>query len=109
MDVTLGEAAQIVTSLCVGVGVITTVAVSQNYLNEKIDELARKQDKHNGLIERMAIVEQSTKSAHHRIDEASSVGSRLVEAVAELRQFMEDCNESKTNARACHKARSRKN
>ena len=56
MDVTLGEAAQIVTSLCVGVGVITTVAVSQKYLNEKIDELARKQDKHNGLIERMAIV-----------------------------------------------------
>lgn len=25
--------------------------------------------KHNGLIERMVVVEQSTKSAHHRIDE----------------------------------------
>ena len=30
--------------------------------------LSNRVDKHNNLIERMAIVEQSTKSAHHRID-----------------------------------------
>lgn len=35
----------------------------------RINQLEVKQDKHNNLIERMAIVEQSTKSAHHRIDE----------------------------------------
>lgn len=33
------------------------------------DRLEGKQDKHNGLIERMVKVEESTKSAHHRIDE----------------------------------------
>jgi hypothetical protein len=38
-------------------------------INLKIDNLEKKQDKHNCLIERMAIVEQSTKSAHHRLDE----------------------------------------
>lgn len=36
--------------------------------NKSIKRLEEKQDKHNNLIERMTIVEQSTKSAHHRID-----------------------------------------
>lgn len=35
----------------------------------KLNILEKKQDIHNGLIERMVVVEQSTKSAHHRIDE----------------------------------------
>lgn len=35
----------------------------------KIGNLEKKQDKHNNLVERMVVVEQSTKSAHHRIDE----------------------------------------
>ena len=38
-------------------------------IGKQIDRLEAKQDKHNGLIERMVIVEQSTKSAHHRLDE----------------------------------------
>ena len=39
--------------------------------HDKIDALERKQDKHNNLIERMALVEASTKSAHKRGDELS--------------------------------------
>lgn len=39
------------------------------YIEEHIKRLEEKQDKHNSLIERMVIVEQSVKSAHHRIDE----------------------------------------
>lgn len=35
----------------------------------RLKYIEQKQDKHNGLIERMTIVEQSNKSAHHRIDE----------------------------------------
>jgi cell division protein FtsL len=35
----------------------------------RVNELEKKQDKHNGLIERMVCVEQSTRSAHKRIDE----------------------------------------
>ncbi|QHI71469.1 hypothetical protein [Aminipila terrae] len=35
----------------------------------KLNNLEKKQDKHNGLIERMVVVEQSVKSAHRRIDE----------------------------------------
>lgn len=42
---------------------------NQYHTEEHIKRLEEKQDKHNNLIERMAIVEQSAKSAHHRIDE----------------------------------------
>lgn len=38
-------------------------------IEKQISRLEAKQDKHNNLIERMAVVEQSCKSAHHRIDE----------------------------------------
>lgn len=42
--------------------------IKQNF-KDHFATLERKQDKHNNLIERMVIVEQSTKSAHHRIDD----------------------------------------
>lgn len=39
----------------------------------RLSYLEKKMDKHNNLIERMSCVEQSTKSAHHRIDELKEV------------------------------------
>ena len=36
----------------------------------RIKQLEEKVDKHNTLVERMVIVEQSTKSAHKRLDNA---------------------------------------
>ncbi len=44
------------------------LAMSIKFIEQQIRRLESKQDKHNSLIERMAVVEQSTKSAHHRID-----------------------------------------
>lgn len=35
----------------------------------RLNYLEQKMDKHNNLQERMAVVEQSTKSAHHRIND----------------------------------------
>ena len=40
----------------------------KDHIVYRLQKLEEKQDKHNQLIERMAIVEQSVKSAHHRID-----------------------------------------
>ena len=40
----------------------------KEHITYRLDELEKKQDKHNNLIERMTVVEQSAKSAHHRID-----------------------------------------
>ena len=56
-------------------GILITVIVQALYLaykigmlEEKLNMLEKKQDKHNNLIERMVRVEDSAKSAHHRID-----------------------------------------
>ena len=38
-------------------------------MTDRISELSSRVEKHNSLVERMVIVEQSTKSAHHRIDD----------------------------------------
>lgn len=38
-------------------------------VDTQIDKLSTRVDKHNNVIERMAVAENSIKSAHHRIDE----------------------------------------
>ena len=38
-------------------------------LKADISELSERVNKHNNLVERMTVVEQSTKSAHKRIDD----------------------------------------
>lgn len=48
------------------------VSSFKRHINYRLDRLEDKQDKHNQLIERMTKVEESTKSAHHRIDELTT-------------------------------------
>lgn len=56
-------------------GILITVIIQALYIavkigkfEEKLTNLEKKQDKHNSLIERMIRVEDSTKSAHRRMD-----------------------------------------
>lgn len=56
-------------------GILITVIIQALYIafkigkfEEKLDTLDKKQEKHNNLIERMVRVEDSTRSAHKRID-----------------------------------------
>ena len=51
------------------VGSLGGIMTANKLTNYRIEQLEDKVKKHNNLIERMAIVEQSAKSAHHRIDE----------------------------------------
>lgn len=67
--------------------IIVTVKCNQRFFEEKLNNLEKKQDKHNSLIERMAIVEQSTKSAHHRINDNSEkidYDSRRIDGILEV-------------------------
>ena len=50
-------------------GNLITNSKSTNIITYRISQLEKKQDKNNSLIERVVRVEQSVKSAHHRIDE----------------------------------------
>lgn len=56
-------------------GILLTVVIQALYFAHKmgvieksISSLEIKQDKHNNLIERMVRVEDSVKTAHHRLD-----------------------------------------
>ena len=60
-------------------GILITVIIQALYIafkigkfEEKLINLEAKQDKHNNLIERMVRVEDSTKSAHKRLDKMES-------------------------------------
>lgn len=48
---------------------------------EQLDRVETKQDKHNNLIERMALAEASVKSAHHREDELNQRVTRIEEKI----------------------------
>lgn len=50
-------------------GSISGILAANKLTNFRIQKLEEKVDKHNGLVERMVVVEQSTKSAHHRLDD----------------------------------------
>lgn len=54
-------------------GTITGILVSNRLSNYRIEQLEKKLDKYasntDELRERLIIVEQSTKSAHHRLDD----------------------------------------
>lgn len=57
------------------VGSLSGVLVSNKLTNYRIAQLEKKVEKHNNLCERMIVVEQSTKSAHHRIDDMEKEGA----------------------------------
>lgn len=63
---------------CVGTiaGSITGILVSNRLSNYRIEQLEKKIDKYatcqDDLRERLVVVEQSAKSAHHRIDDVVS-------------------------------------
>lgn len=51
------------------IGTFGGILVSSKLTNYRLEQLENKVNKHNCLIERMYKVEDSVKSAHHRIDE----------------------------------------
>lgn len=52
-------------------GSLLGVLASNKLTVYRIGQLELKVEKHNNLVERMALVEMSTKSAHKRMDELS--------------------------------------
>lgn len=50
-------------------GSLAGIMTANKLTTYRIEQLEEKVKKHNNLVERMIVVEQSTKSAHHRIDE----------------------------------------
>jgi len=69
MNISIEIAIVLVVNL-ISIGIwVGSISSFKKHINYRLDKLEAKQDKHNNLIERMTVVEQSTKSAHHRIDD----------------------------------------
>ena len=51
------------------IGSLAGIMTANKLTIYRIEQLEEKVKKHNNLVERMIVVEQSTKSAHHRLDE----------------------------------------
>lgn len=51
------------------IGSVAGIMTANRLTAYRIDQLEKKVDKHNHLVERMVVVEQSAKSAHRRLDE----------------------------------------
>lgn len=51
------------------IGSLTGIMTANKLTIYRIEQLEKKVEKHNNLAERMIKVEQSTSSAHHRLDE----------------------------------------
>ena len=71
--------ASLLTALAGGIPAVIAVVLSNRSHDKVIDEkmkntqdriieLTQRVEKHNNLVERMVKVEESTKSAHHRLD-----------------------------------------
>ena len=50
------------------IGSLAGIMTANKLTVYRIEQLEEKVKKHNNLVERMIVVEQSTKSAHHRLD-----------------------------------------
>lgn len=63
----------LISGLCVGVPSVIATMVSNNksnaLMNYRIDELTRQVERHNGVVERMALQEKETQTIWKRIDE----------------------------------------
>lgn len=77
---TIALIGNIVTSICTVVAVVLSNAKTQAVINQKvddnnkfvsyqIDELTKRVEKHNNVIERMALVEQNIKTIWKQIDD----------------------------------------
>lgn len=51
------------------IGSIAGIMTANKLTNYRIEQLEKKVDKHNGLIERVALIEQTDKAQWRRIDE----------------------------------------
>lgn len=82
-----GVIAALITGAVTFVGMLISAAVTNNKfkvlseyqireIKEDINKLSDRVDKHNNLIERMAVAENSIKSAHHRLDELAKEVSK---------------------------------
>ena len=59
----------LITLLGSALGTFGGIAINTKLTNYRIEQLEKKVDKHNSVVERMALAENNIKVANHRIDD----------------------------------------
>lgn len=62
----------LITLLGSALGTFSGIAINTKLTNYRIEQLEKKVDKHNSVVERMALAENNIKVANHRIDDLES-------------------------------------
>lgn len=62
----------LITLLGSALGTFSGIAINTKLTNYRIEQLEKKVDKHNSVVERMAIAENNIKVANHRIEDLES-------------------------------------
>lgn len=62
----------LITLLGSALGTFGGIAINTKLTNYRIEQLEKKVDKHNSVVERMALAENNIKVANHRIDDLES-------------------------------------
>ncbi len=70
MELSVGEMVTVGVCISSAVTAVITNLNTTRFLEKKIEQLEKKQDKYNNVIERTFRNEESTKSAHNRIDDS---------------------------------------
>jgi peptidoglycan hydrolase CwlO-like protein len=70
------------------IGQALYIAFKMGRFEEKLNNLEKKQDKHNNVIERTAKNEASISSAHKRLDEGEEHFKELSEGINEIKKFL---------------------
>lgn len=96
LNFTLSELITIGAMLITVAGVILTNKSNNQLLNSKLEQLEKKQDKHNNLIERQYKVEESCKVAHNRIktlkedikDETNEIKEKIDQVLGKFTDYV---------------------
>lgn len=65
------------------IGTFAGIAVNSGLTNYRIEQLEKKVEKHNSVIERTFILEEKVKVANHRIDDLERKEEKLQEELKE--------------------------
>ena len=62
----------IITSASTLIAAVVSIVINNRLIGYKVDELSKRVEKHNNLVERMTVVERDLKTAFNKVDELRS-------------------------------------
>lgn len=72
----------LITSISTLIVAIVSIIMSNRLISFKVDELTKKVEKHNNLVERIAVLERDNKTAFNQLAEVKEDINRVADRIA---------------------------